>query len=163
MYGIWHTSDLTALTSADLLHIVGPGPASLGADSVQGFRAGTTRILVGGFMDDGSGRFNILLDSSTSFYYFWVFDPASDDWAGLFWVVPKAGSLTGSGAPTFGSHLFGKNASLQAISASSAVTSRDETDAAIYAKQIETGGSGKTNPDVARAFVNLARALESAN
>lgn len=117
LYGTWHlTSGGLGVYFGDVLWLKAPNNSQQGG--FQGNRVDTQRLLVGAPM--ANGDIAILVDSSASYYAFYVFSWRLNGWAGSSWTYLKTSQLSGNGLPFFASRILGKTHSAAAISSPSA-------------------------------------------
>ncbi len=107
MYGTWHlTSGALGLYFGDALWIQQENNSLAGGFQGRIIDGSSQRILVGSPMSDG--RMSILVDSSSNYYTFFVFNWSVNRWTGRSWTYLKTAQPTGNGLSFFGSRLLGK-------------------------------------------------------
>ncbi|MBL0221363.1 MAG: hypothetical protein WAR01_16025 [Dokdonella sp.] len=112
LYGTWHlTTGSLGVYFGQALWIQAPNNEHEGGFSGRVIDGSSQRILVGAPMDDG--KVAILVDSSTSYYQFYVFEWSVNRWGGRSWTYLKSSQLSGSGLSFIGSRMLGKTYSEQ--------------------------------------------------
>lgn len=113
LYGTWHlTTGALGVYFGQVLWIQAPDDSLPGGFVGRILDGSSQRILVGAPTDDG--KIGILVDSSTNYYQFYLFEWSVNLWGGQSWTYLKTAQLSGSGLPFFGSRLLGKTYSEQA-------------------------------------------------
>ena len=169
LYGEWSTTEGDTsfpLYSGERITLDTPVTSS-GTQYAGGNRTGSTSSLALASYDAGVGGYYMLLDSSTSYYRFYVFTPnAFNHFEGLTWLYLKSSTLSGSG--TFlvahrtksGSRV--RNGIGPGISKSrDVIVDRDSQDAQLFAQR--DGKAAIDVPDAAmlEAYRSLAARLEA--
>jgi hypothetical protein len=107
LYGTWHlTTGSLGVYFGQALWIQAPNDELEGGFVGRVIDGSSARILVGSPLDDGTVA--ILVDSSTSYYQFYVFEWSVNRWVGYSWTYLKTSEPSGSGLQFFGSRLLGK-------------------------------------------------------
>lgn len=107
----------------------------------QRLDGGASRILIVGPEDDDPTSMAMLVDSSTSYYNFYLFEITGDLWGGRTWTYLKDEQPTGSGLVFFGSRLQGPNAPDFKLGASSSSESVEDLNARARAASLSAGSS----------------------
>ena len=107
LFGTWHlTSGALGLYFGDMLWIQSVDETIAGGFKGRVVDGSAQRLLVGAPL--ASGEIAVLVDSSTSYYTYYVFKWNVNRWGGRSWTYLKTSQPTGSGLLFFGSRVLGK-------------------------------------------------------
>jgi hypothetical protein len=107
LYGTWHlTSGTLGIYFGELLWVQSADDSLAGGFKGRVVDGAPQRILVGAPLP--SGEIAILVDSSTSYYTYYVLKWSVNRWGGRSWTYLKSSQPSGSGLLFFGSRVLGK-------------------------------------------------------